>query len=365
MTEKRRLTPDEWAKVRRRWEGSPMEGFDWLAKEISAAWGVDISRQAVADQAKRKGWEKGGDASEPLALLAQERPRREQDRKTNLAQEKPGKLRLVAGKGAGDSAGAESSGRQQGAGATKTPPPNIEPDDDSGDAPGKESKSARRRRITEPRRMEDKPGRVLSQHFADARKLGRPPEYIEAMCHAVHRLCLLGATDLEMAQFLDIDEATFYRWKDKYPDFCEAMKAGKAEADSRVTAGLYMRATGYVATVEKPMSVPVGGGASVIEIVQYNEYVAPDPKAAAYWLNNRRPADWKNNVVFTPAPPNAIADTKLLDAIYQRKQLQARELQARVTGRMERLGLVEAMSQIGVEDIESTDVEPENEGADG
>jgi hypothetical protein len=77
------LTPEQWTQVRRRWEGSDRLGFDWLAKEIAAAFpGITISRQGVSVRAAREGWEKGGPASEPLtapvaqqtALVAQQTP---------------------------------------------------------------------------------------------------------------------------------------------------------------------------------------------------------------------------------------------------------------------------------------------------
>lgn len=80
MAEKRRLTPPEWAQARRRWEGSPLEGFDWLAAEIRAAWNVEITRQGVSVRAAREGWAKGGEESQPLkgasppAATTQQRP---------------------------------------------------------------------------------------------------------------------------------------------------------------------------------------------------------------------------------------------------------------------------------------------------
>lgn len=70
--EKRRLKPEEWALVKRRWEGAAEEGFDWLAAEIRNNWQVDITRQGVAVRAQRETWAKGGEASEPLAAVAQQ-----------------------------------------------------------------------------------------------------------------------------------------------------------------------------------------------------------------------------------------------------------------------------------------------------
>jgi len=68
MARPSKLTPEKWALVRRRWEGCDRPGFDWLAKELHAAYpGVNVSRQGVSVRAAREGWEKGGEKSEPLA----------------------------------------------------------------------------------------------------------------------------------------------------------------------------------------------------------------------------------------------------------------------------------------------------------
>jgi hypothetical protein len=71
MAEKRRLTPDEWAQVRRRWEGDPRDGFAWLAAEIEAAWGVPITRPAVRQMATKPGaeWAKGPEEECPLPVV--------------------------------------------------------------------------------------------------------------------------------------------------------------------------------------------------------------------------------------------------------------------------------------------------------
>ncbi len=71
MPAQRRLTEQEWSIARRRWEGCPAEGFDWLTREMQAAFNAAITRQAVAAMAKRKGWTKGGMPSAPLAVVPQ------------------------------------------------------------------------------------------------------------------------------------------------------------------------------------------------------------------------------------------------------------------------------------------------------
>lgn len=64
-----KLTPEQRAQARRRWEGSPAETYGWLATECLAAWGVRISRQALRKASIKGGWQKGGPPSQPLAYV--------------------------------------------------------------------------------------------------------------------------------------------------------------------------------------------------------------------------------------------------------------------------------------------------------
>ena len=63
------LTTTQWAQSRRRWEGSATPGFQWLVREITAAWGATPTRAALGVAAKRYGWLKGGPVSSPLAAV--------------------------------------------------------------------------------------------------------------------------------------------------------------------------------------------------------------------------------------------------------------------------------------------------------
>ena len=65
-----RLTMEQWRLARRRWEGSPNVGFQWLANEVAVAWGIELTRVAFQNVAKRDGWAHGGEASDPLPIRA-------------------------------------------------------------------------------------------------------------------------------------------------------------------------------------------------------------------------------------------------------------------------------------------------------
>jgi hypothetical protein len=118
---------------------------------------------------------------------------------------------------------------------------------------------------------------------------GRPSKYDPKFCDQVVKLCKLGATDLEVADFLEVNIATLYRWKTAHPEFCEALKTGKDEADERVKASLYHKAIGYSFDSEKVFQHQ----GEVIR-VPTREHVPPSDTACIFWLKNRDPANWRD-----------------------------------------------------------------------
>lgn len=117
---------------------------------------------------------------------------------------------------------------------------------------------------------------------------GRPTEYRPEFCQEAADLCLNGATDFEVAQALDVDVRTLYRWKAKYPEFRQALQIAKDAADERVEASLYHRAVGYS---HPSLKIMQNNGVPVI--VPYIEHLPPDVGAVTLWLINRRKDRWK------------------------------------------------------------------------
>lgn len=124
-------------------------------------------------------------------------------------------------------------------------------------------------------------------------KRGRPTEYREAYAEGARKLARLGATDEEIADFYEVDVRTIYRWKNAHADFCQALKAGKDQADDRVERALYQKAVGYEQDAVK-IFMPAGAEAPVY--AAYKERFAPDTTAAIFWLKNRRPVEWREKV---------------------------------------------------------------------
>lgn len=116
---------------------------------------------------------------------------------------------------------------------------------------------------------------------------GRPTSYKEEYDNLVYKYSLLGATDSQMAEFLEVAESTFHKWKHDFPSFSESIKRGKALADAEVADSLYKRATGYTHTETK-----VFNNQGEIMTHDVEKHYAPDPTAIAYWLNNRQRGNW-------------------------------------------------------------------------
>ena len=108
---------------------------------------------------------------------------------------------------------------------------------------------------------------------------GRPTDFRPDMCEQAHHYCLLGATNDELAQFLDVSPRTIDRWIAERTDFGDAVRSGRVAADARVARAMYGRA-----------------------IVQ----------AGIFWLPNRRRQTWRD----TPndPPSDTVDDLALLDA---------------------------------------------------
>ncbi|SFS30693.1 terminase [Lutibacter maritimus] len=121
------------------------------------------------------------------------------------------------------------------------------------------------------------------------RKVGRPTRYKAEYATQALKLTILGATDIEMADFFGVVESTINLWKLKHKEFSESIKKGKIEADANVASSLYKKAIGFKHPDTKvflhdgkPVKVPV------------EKHYAPDSTAAIFWLKNRQPEKWRD-----------------------------------------------------------------------
>ena len=107
---------------------------------------------------------------------------------------------------------------------------------------------------------------------------GRPSSYKPEYADLAYKFALLGVTDKQLADFLDVTEKTVNNWKHEYPEFLQSLKDGKEFADAKVAEALYKKATGFS---------------------YEDKYYPPDTAAAFIWLKNR--AGWKDRQELTGA----------------------------------------------------------------
>ena len=114
-------------------------------------------------------------------------------------------------------------------------------------------------------------------------------------------LCLLGSTDVQIAQIFGVKVVTIDLWKRTHPEFLAAMRQGKTDADTKVVHSLYLAAIGYSHPYE--MVIPnrvkrYSEKGKLVEeyteplIVKTTKSYPPNVTAAIKWLQARQSDTW-------------------------------------------------------------------------
>jgi hypothetical protein len=132
---------------------------------------------------------------------------------------------------------------------------------------------------------------------------GRPTEYRPEYVEQAEKLCLLGATDMQLADFFEVSERTLNTWKHVHPEFLQSLKVAKSEADTAVERSLYRKALGY-----EFESVKVFCTNGEVTQVPYREIVPPSDTAIIFWLKNRKSQEWRDKSEVEIPGLSALAD---------------------------------------------------------
>lgn len=129
------------------------------------------------------------------------------------------------------------------------------------------------------------------------RKSGRPPTYDpEFHPQQAFKLAILGCVDSEIASNFNISAETLCRWKDKHPEFGQAIREGGEPADAAVADALRQRAMGYEWEEEVATKVKVSKDEEKVIITKVRRIVPPDTQAASLFLRNRQSKKWRDKV---------------------------------------------------------------------
>lgn len=111
-----------------------------------------------------------------------------------------------------------------------------------------------------------------------------------------------GLTQVEIAEKMGITRNSLKTWKDRFPDFKEAIEKGKEHYDNKVVETLHRCATGYHYRESETLKDKDG---NMIQEKTFNRYAKPDITALIFWLKNRRPDLWRNvQQISVSAGPN-------------------------------------------------------------
>lgn len=122
-------------------------------------------------------------------------------------------------------------------------------------------------------------------------------EMIQPRLQEVTWWCREGATMKELADLLEVGERALYRAKEIHPEFREAIRVGKEEADHKIEDSLFVRAQGkvYTETIEEEEEGHRGQKPYKLKRKRTTtREIPPDTNAATFWLKNRQPKKWKD-----------------------------------------------------------------------
>lgn len=119
--------------------------------------------------------------------------------------------------------------------------------------------------------------------------MARPSLYKPEYAEQARKFCLLGATDIEIADLFEVSVGALGKWKKRYPEFGDALRRGKEIANAEVASKLYKRAIGYS---HQELDIRVIKG-ELVKTVTVKHY-PPDTTACIFWLKNRDKARWRD-----------------------------------------------------------------------
>lgn len=119
---------------------------------------------------------------------------------------------------------------------------------------------------------------------------GRPTKYKAEYVEQALKLCRLGSTNQDLADFFDVDVTTIDKWITTHKAFSGALKEGRDYADAHVADRLYNRAIGYT-TKETKIATHEG---KITDTLEVDKHYPPDTTACIFWLKNRQRQKWRD-----------------------------------------------------------------------
>ena len=120
-----------------------------------------------------------------------------------------------------------------------------------------------------------------------------------------------GLTDEQIAKNIGIAVRTYYEWQERFPQFRQAIKKGKAPVDIEVENALLKRALGYEYEETITEIEEVEEGRQKKHIRRIRKHMPPDVGAIVFWLKNRKPGKWRDKIEAAPETGNELLQSLL------------------------------------------------------
>ena len=153
----------------------------------------------------------------------------------------------------------------------------------------------------------------------------KPAQFDPINLPSVRDCALLGYSNGDIANYLQVSIHTFERWAHDNEDLKSALDEGRMKADGQVVNALLKRALGY----EQPTERIINCNGIPTRMMTFTHYPA-DVTAALAWLQAKVPQVWQEQTVNTninvDATPKAFALPPNMSHEQKRSALEAVEL---------------------------------------
>lgn len=120
-----------------------------------------------------------------------------------------------------------------------------------------------------------------------------------------------GLNDEQIAKNIGIAARTYYEWQERFPQFRQAIKKGKAPVDIQVENALLKRALGYEYEETITEIEEVEEGRQKKHVRRIRKHMPPDVGAIVFWLKNRKPGKWRDKIEAAPDMENELLQSLL------------------------------------------------------
>ncbi len=105
-----------------------------------------------------------------------------------------------------------------------------------------------------------------------------------------------GLSDEQIAHNIGINKGTLCVWKNRFPEFADAIKKGKEVVDREVENAMLKRALGYEydEVTQEPVTDKDTGITEMRVTKRVTKQIAPDVTAQIFWLKNRKPDEFRD-----------------------------------------------------------------------